>query len=1321
MSDDTLPQDLRAEGEARLQAILARARRSAQTVDQTPASVPVETTNELLESLPSPQAELLRLCAVSRWFDREVLAQLWRDGDIDTALQAATGYSFIRPLEGGRYVCHESVRTVLLDQWRSEQPSVLATLHQKLAAFHAERAASYRGETTTLKRAELSRNEALYHLLALDLRGAQPYVEALIEQSLTLGAIGQAEVFIQLLEQAAADTGQFLLVEERERLIGRINAVAHADNVQVVDAPMPPSVLRPGEYTLVELPLITQLIALGWQHLIGDVEVPSFTEREHFGEVLLKARLRRQLLKLNPNRQGKLWLDEGRLNEAADKLERLSAGKLLEGNEQATQLLITGVIVEGDAARQGKGVTIQYIDFEHPENNDFLVINQFRVNLPGGQRFIVADAVLFVNGIPLVVVECKSPDVTDPIEEAITQLLRYSNQRGVEGEGVERLFLYNQLLIALDWFQARVGTIGASPDYFLEWKDPYPWTSAELAADLGVGRASAQQILVAGMLRPEHLLDLLQNFTLFSESGGRRIKILARYQQFRAVQKAVRRLLTRLNRTQHGEQDQRGGIIWHTQGSGKSLTMVFLVRKMRRLPTLRVFKIVVVTDRTDLQQQLSATAHLTGERVQIASDTAQLKRYLREEGPDLVFAMIQKYQVRDEDDERVEAGESSEADDERFEELNKSKEILVLVDEAHRSHTNTLHANLRRALPNSARIGFTGTPIMLGARKPTSQIFGEYIDRYTIREAEQDGAIVPIHYEGRTADAAVDDGRSLDQLFEDMFRDRSFKEQEALKKKYATTGNVLEAQQLISAKATDMLRHYVSTVLPNGTKAQVVASSRRAAVRYQRALVVARDQLLAQIEALDPALLTLSAEELERQDPDTQLLVRAHQHLGTIRRLAFAAIISGVSNDVPELLPWIDPALHQRSIAEFKKPLFASDPHRQGNVAFLCVKSMLLTGFDAPIEQVLYLDRRMQGHELLQAIARVNRTYQDKTYGIVVDYFGVAHHLQDALIAYSAEDIQGALANIDEELPRLDARHQRVLAFFNEQGIPDINDASVCVDTLKDVKRRAQFTVLLRAFLESLDAILPRPQALPYVRDARTLGFINRAAANLYRDEQLNLVGAGQKVRELIDEHLIARGVDPKVLPVSILDKAFDDAVQKRVSDRAKASEMEHAARYHIEAHFEEDPARYRKLSERLEEILQRFQDNWADLVAALQEYTHDYQAEHAEDERDPDRQLEAKFLRLLLEEQQAAGAAALVDQTELARRNIDLVAHLRREVRVVDFWRNTHAQESLRRWVVTFLDNYDLIPFERQQLVADRVMELARHQHTSLVGTANG
>ena len=331
---------------------------------------------------------------------------------------------------------------------------------------------------------------------------------------------------------------------------------------------------------------------------------------------------------------------------------------------------------------------------------------------------------LFVNGIPLVVVECKSPTISDPMDEAIGQLQRYSNQRHwLDGnEGNERLFHTNQFMVATCFEQARVGTIGAQAHHFMEWKDTAPVPLAEVAASLGKERLSRQETLVAGMLRPDILLDIVRHFILFSTDQGRTIKIVTRYQQYRAVQAAVQRLLTGQTRAQDGQHDRRGGIIWHTQGSGKSLTMVFLVRKLRTMPELRRFKVVVVTDRTDLQKQLSDTAELAGEKVKIGRTVAGVKKLLAQKGPGLVFAMIQKYQERDLDPDADGASEDLVAaspltDVGEFPVLNEDESILVLVDEAHRSQASALHANLLHALPNCARIGFTGTPIIMGAEE----------------------------------------------------------------------------------------------------------------------------------------------------------------------------------------------------------------------------------------------------------------------------------------------------------------------------------------------------------------------------------------------------------------------------------------------------------------------------------------------------------------------------------------------------------------------------------------------------------------------------
>ena len=342
--------------------------------------------------------------------------------------------------------------------------------------------------------------------------------------------------------------------------------------------------------------------------------------------------------------------------------------------------------------------------------------------------------------------------------------------------------------------------------------------------------------------------------------------------------------------------------------------------------------------------------------------------------------------------------------------LNDDEAILVLVDEAHRSQAGDMQATLLAGLPNCARIGFTGTPILMGDKKRTHAIFGDFIDRYTIREAEADGAIVPILYEGRTAHGAVKDGASLDELFEDLFREHAPEELEAIKARYATKGQIFEAPQLIHDKARDMLRHYVTNILPNGFKAQVVAYSRLAVVRYLNAFVAARDELLSEANALSPEDKALDDEALCTRPPAVQARVQAWRWREVLTRIEFAPVISGSNNDDPAWKPWTDGSAQEQRIKRFKQPLLHADAAKADPLAFLIVKSMLLTGFDAPIEGVMYLDRPIREAELLQTIARVNRTGHGKQFGIVVDYYGLAHHLKEALNVYAEDDIEGAAA-----------------------------------------------------------------------------------------------------------------------------------------------------------------------------------------------------------------------------------------------------------------------------------------------------------------------
>lgn len=1070
------------------------------------------------------------------------------------------------------------------------------------------------------------------------------------------------------------------------------------------------------EYAEVEKPFLEQLAGMKWETVLGDVDVPSVTRRATFRDVLLVDDLRAALRRINL-RDGHEWLDDARISQAVSALERIATPKLIEANQEGTGLLLTGISVEGlPDWDQGRSRTIHYIDWEHPENNAFTAIDQFRVDCPGGfaKGFVAPDIVLFVNGIPVVVVECKSPGTSEPVPTAIDQLRRYSNQRKAVGdvdedEGAERLFHTNQFVIATSYDEARVGTISADVEHFAEWKDTAPISMSDVQTELAKEHLSSQNKLVAGMLRPRHILDIMRHFTLYQEVSGRTIKIVCRYQQFRAVQVAIERLLTGKTRLEDGEHDRRGGVIWHTQGSGKSLTMVFLVRKMRSTSELRRFKVVAVTDRKDLQKQLADTVGLSGETVRVGKRVKQVKALLAQKGPGVVFAMVQMYTERD--------APAATAVAEEFPVLNEDDSILVLVDEAHRSHTNSLHANLLKALPNAARIGFTGTPIIMGDKKRTHEVFGEFIDRYTLKQSEEDGATVPILYEGRTAKGAVSDGRDLDQFFDDMFQEKSREELEAIKRKYATKGHVLEAPKLIEAKARDILRHYVEFILPNGLKAQVVAYSRLAAVRYHGALPEARDELVEEALALDEDTRGLEDEDLKNRPRQLASAVRAWRHLDLVRAIEFEPIISPDNNDDPGWKQWTDASKIESRIARFKKPLVDPDPKRNDPLAFLIVKSMLITGFDAPIEGVMYLDRSIREAELLQAIARVNRPRRGKAAGIVVDYFGVARHLKEALAAYSDEDIKGALQSLKDEIPKLRDRRDRCANLFQARGVDDLSDTEACVVLLSDERLRAEFTVKLKQFLDTLDLVLPRPEGLPFVKDAKTLAFIYARARNRYREGMPALgKSVGGKVRELIDEHVISLGIYPKIPPISITDAEFAEHVGKQASPRAKASEMEHAIRHHIRKNLDQDPVHYTKLSERLEAILRQFGENWDQLALALKDFVEEVEAGRQEAPAGLDPQTQGPFLAILKEEREKQGPVSDSDLAWLAGLTIQLVDRIRTQSAVVGFWANPHAREVLRGEIFTFVDDTEIVPFEDADAVADRLMELAKANQDKLV-----
>ena len=503
----------------------------------------------------------------------------------------------------------------------------------------------------------------------------------------------------------------------------------------------------------------------------------------------------------------------------------------------------------------------------------------------------------------------------------------------------------------------------------------------------------------------------------------------------------------------------------------------------------------------------------------------------------------------------------------------------------------------------------------------------------------------------------------------------------------------------------------------------MVAYSRLAAIRYFESLETARDELLAKAHALSPQDKALDDEALCQRPPKVQAMVQAWRYRDTLARIEFAPVISGSNNDDPAWKAWTDGAAHEQLIRRFRKPLFHADTARTDPLAFLVVKSMLLTGFDAPIEGVMYLDRPIREAELLQAIARVNRTGFGKRCGIVVDYYGVARHLKEALAAYADEDVEGALASLKDEVPVLRDRHLRVIDLFRQQGIESLDDAEACIDALGSEKLRAEFAVKLKAFLASLDTVLPRPEGLPYSGDAKRLAYLYARARNRYKDTPVLGKDVGAKVRKLIDDHVISLGIDPKIPPIQLTDAEFDTHLARAANDRAKASEMEHAIRSHIRRHTDEDPVLYRKLSERLNDILTALGEQWNEVIGQLQKIIDELKSGEAGGADTPDDLPGhcAPFLRTVLDVVCAGQTPKAAEVMRLKNVTADLVDLLVQELQGNrNIWTpNKRAdQDALNARLFEHLMRVrpPLVDTDKAGVLADRLMEQARANHDRLV-----
>ena len=1035
----------------------------------------------------------------------------------------------------------------------------------------------------------------------------------------------------------------------------------------------------------VEKPLLDQLSSLGWEiiDLTDEKQTPGQTFRDNFTEVIMPKVLREQVKVINP------WLEDDQVEDVAKQLTANFSGTgLIENNQYALHLLLENTSVSENRETGEQSPTVRFIDYDKSPltNNRFIVVCQFKVRILGTEHHIIPDIVLFLNGLPVVLIECKSPKVKDAIPEAIDQMLRYSEQRGAKGEGSAPLFYFNQIVIATCRQEAKFGTITThSEKHFYRWSDPYPRTLNDL--DHGSGSPNDQQRLVAGMLDKGNLLDLIRTFTLFSTNDkGQTIKIVGRYQQFRAVKLAVRRLL------QGKSPRERSGIIWHTQGSGKSLTMMFMVREMYWHAALSNWKIAFVTDRTQLEGQLNETSRSIGFTVKVANSIKKLKELLSADTSDLVMAMIHKFR---------------EADlTETFPQLNDSPNILVMTDEAHRSQYKMLGANLDKGIPNAAKIGYTGTPI-----DKTERVFGDYIDKYTMRQSIADGVTLEIVYEGRTHNAEVPDQAGMDQAFADMFSDYNLQERLEILG-YGSRDAYLEAEPTIEAKAKDMVDHYLTHVFPNGYKAQVVATSREAAARYKKHIDAA---LKAKIEGL-------------------QMANPGGLDLEQLRRMQSDVIISGGHNDLPHLKAHSDTSKHERSIKSFKLSFGGEDEGVTGDMGILIVNNMLITGFDAPVEQVMYLDKVITDHNLLQAIARVNRVGGDtKDKGFVVDYVGVGHHLKKAIDAYDEreqKEIIDTLSFPEEELRDLQNNHAEIMGLLQKHGLTDLTDHDAFFDVFYDEDLRFDYMQAFKNFTKCMNLVFPARQALDFMSDYNALAEINVLAGKHFRDERLSMKGIPPKLRAITDQYLESKSIDQKIEPISILDEDFEKNVGKRNRNKTKAAEVEHAIRHHLDVELDDDPDLQASFAEALAQIFQNFRDNWKKIYEELEKLRERIKSVCKEPTYGLHRKKQMPFFRSFkwelfdsiidkpVQSETLAESLATYDLNEEEQISVlvDLTQQVyllvERELKLASFWESIPARNKLKADIQTTLlqPAYTKLPnlLQNRARIISRVMEIA-------------
>lgn len=922
---------------------------------------------------------------------------------------------------------------------------------------------------------------------------------------------------------------------------------------------------RDNEQHLSQVPALHLLQNLGYTLLAQDQVLRE--RRGRLSNVLLEDMLAAQLAKLNKIKTSggrEVPFSEANIATAIERLKTAGVSGLLRSNEEATNYLLLGTSLDQTIDGETRGRQLRFIDWENPANNVFHVLAEFEVARRRSSDARRPDLVLFVNGIPFCVIECKTDEAG--VEQGISQTIRNQGE-----DEIPHLFRTVQMVIATAKNDTRYATVGTAAKFWSHWREredgdtvvPFvkrPLSSTERHRTFAGGFAEAETPYIAmtgedgrevtaqdrvlyALCRPERLLDLARRFTLF-DAGEKKI---ARYQQFFAV----RKLLTRVKQ-RDADGVRAGGVIWHTQGSGKSLTMVMMAQALTLDPEIANPRVVLVTDRIDLDKQLKATFAACGLNPERAETGKHLIELIGVKKAGIITTLLHKF------DSALKGRDFA----------DPSSDVFLLIDESHRSQYGRMHTRLRKIFPNACYLGFTGTPLMK-AEKSTYDKFGGVIDAYTIKEAVEDGAVVRLHYEGRLVDQVVNH-EGIDTWFERVCAGLNDSERRDLKKKFARAQELLQTERTIACIAFDVNEHFTRHIRPQGLKGMLVAPTKRAAVQFKKALDDYGDITTAVV--ISPPDDREGSDEVDGEIADNVLafwkqMMARH---GDAEKFEENTITGFTKREEPELLIVVD---------------------------------KLLTGFDAPRAGVLYIAKSMQDHGLLQAIARVNRVYEDKEFGLIVDYRGLLGALDKALTDYSAlggydeADVQYAVMPVAKEVAELPPSHDDVLAVFKE--VKNKVDVEALERHLADEDRRMDFYEKLSAFQRKLKVAMSVSDFVNdpanekrigvYEQDLRRLRKLRESVRKRYQDA-IDFSEYGGKIRKLLDTHISAHQVLSLTAPVNIFDdEAFKAAVAEQGTSASKADLIAHATKKTITERMEEDPVLFERFSKLIQKAIDDF------------------------------------------------------------------------------------------------------------------------------------